>query len=67
MIGIFGKWGTGKTSVINMAENEINILVKEDENKPVIMRFAPWNYSNRDNLISLFFQSLNLLKLSKSN
>lgn len=67
MIGIFGKWGTGKTSVINMAENEINILVKEDENKPVIMGFAPWNYSNRDNLISLFFQSLNLLKLSKSN
>lgn len=50
-----------------MAENDINILVKEDENKPVIMRFAPWNYSNRDNLISLFFQSLNLLKLSKSN
>ena len=58
VIGLFGKWGTGKTSVINMAENEINRLAKEDENKPLIMRFVPWNYSDKDNLISLFFQSL---------
>lgn len=58
VIGLFGKWGTGKTSVMNMAENEINKLAKNDENKPMIMRFAPWNYSDKDNLISLFFQSL---------
>ena len=58
VIGLFGKWGTGKTSVINMAENEIDRLAKEDENKPLIMRFVPWNYSDKDNLISLFFQSL---------
>lgn len=58
VIGLFGKWGTGKTSVINMAVNEINILAENDENKPMIMKFAPWNYSDKDNLISLFFQSL---------
>ncbi|MCI9092763.1 MAG: NTPase [Coprobacillus sp.] len=58
VIGLFGKWGTGKTSVINMAINEINRLAENDENKPMIMKFAPWNYSNKDNLISLFFQSL---------
>lgn len=58
VIGLFGKWGTGKTSVINMAINEINKLAENDENKPMIMKFAPWNYSNKDNLISLFFQSL---------
>lgn len=58
VIGLFGKWGSGKTSVINMAENEINRLTKEDENKPLFMRFSPWNYSDKDNLISLFFQSL---------
>ncbi|MGT2924840.1 KAP family P-loop NTPase fold protein [Streptococcus caviae] len=58
VIGLFGKWGTGKTSVINMAENEIIHLSEKDENKPLIMRFAPWNYSDKDNLISLFFQSL---------
>lgn len=58
VIGLFGKWGTGKTSVINIAENEILKFSEKDENKPIIMRFAPWNYSDKDNLISLFFQSL---------
>lgn len=58
VIGLFGKWGTGKTSVINMAANEINKLAENDENKPLIMRFAPWNYSDKENLISLFFQKL---------
>lgn len=58
VIGLFGKWGTGKTSAINMALSEINKLAKKGEHKPVIMRFDPWNYSDKDNLISLFFQSL---------
>lgn len=25
---------------------------------PLVMKFAPWNYSDKDNLISIFFQSL---------
>lgn len=58
VIGLFGKWGTGKTSVINMAINKINDLAQNDEKKPLIIRFSPWNYSDKDNLISLFFQSL---------
>ena len=58
VIGLFGKWGTGKTSIINMATNEINKLAVNDDNKPMIMKFSPWNYSDRDNLISLFFRSL---------
>lgn len=58
VIGLFGKWGTGKTSVINMAEEEINRLSQTDENKPLIMKFSPWNYSGKDNLISLFFHNL---------
>lgn len=58
VIGLFGKWGSGKTSVINMATNEILHLAENDENKPLVMKFAPWNYSDKDNLISLFFQSL---------
>lgn len=58
VIGLFGKWGIGKTSIINMATNEIDKLAKNDKNKPLVMRFLPWNYSDKDNLISLFFQSL---------
>lgn len=64
VIGLFGKWGTEKTSIINMAINEINSLAncdkkeKSNENKPLIIKFSPWNYSDKDNLITLFFQSL---------
>ena len=58
VIGLYGKWGTGKTSVINMAINEVNSLATEDNSKPLIIRFMPWNYSDKNNLISLFFQKL---------
>ena len=58
IIGLFGKWGSGKTSVINMAINEIESLAEGEENKPLIIKFAPWNYSDKDNLISLFFESM---------
>lgn len=58
VIGLFGKWGTGKTSIINMAKEEIEKRSENNENKPIIMDFSPWNYSDKNNLISLFFQSL---------
>jgi len=58
VISLFGKWGTGKTSIINMAIEEITDLSKNDKNKPIIMNFSPWNYSDKNDLISLFFQSL---------
>ena len=61
VIGLFGKWGTGKTSVVNMAINEIERLDKTNGRETMIMRFNPWNYSDKDNLISLFFQNLNYM------
>ncbi|MFP1710670.1 KAP family P-loop NTPase fold protein, partial [Gardnerella swidsinskii] len=83
VIGLYGKWGSGKTSIINMAISEIP--VDESEKKkwysrvykrikkiftsqkteeedqchyPIIIRFSPWNYSDKNNLISLFFHEL---------
>ena len=58
VIGLFGEWGTGKTSIINMVENEILRLSSNDNKEPLIIRFSPWNYTDKDNLISLFFESL---------
>ena len=58
VIGLFGKWGTGKTSVINMALDEIEELSTKDEVKPIILKFSPWNYSDKDNLIKMYFQCL---------
>ena len=58
VIGLFGKWGTGKTSVANMALETVSELSKQDDKAPVIIRFAPWNYSDKDNLITQFFSTL---------
>lgn len=66
VIGVFGKWGTGKTSILNMVIDEINCLSMNRDRKPIIVKFSPWNYSNYDNLINLFFRMLkNQLALDK--
>ena len=41
-----------------MAVNEMITLAEQENNMPLVMKFAPWNYSDKDNLISIFFQSL---------
>jgi len=50
VIGVYGKWGSGKTSLVNMALEELD-AVSED----VVVRFSPWNYSSADLLIPEFF------------
>lgn len=57
-IGLCGKWGTGKTSIINMVVEEINSLTEQDINKPIIVMFNPWNYSDKTQLINQFFQTI---------
>ena len=52
-IGIVGKWGSGKTSFINM------VLENFEENDDyIIIKFNPWNISSRKQLISDFFLQL---------
>lgn len=54
VIGLYGKWGSGKTSIINMMVEEI---LKGGE-RPVIIKFEPWNFTNKDSLITQFFKYL---------
>lgn len=56
VIGLYGSWGSGKTSVVNMIVNHIE--EKSTDNKPLIIKFEPWNYLDSDNLISIFFRNL---------
>lgn len=59
-IGLYGKWGCGKTSIVNMIKEEIDSQQKEvgECDKLVVMRFEPWNFSSCDQLLTQFFLQL---------
>lgn len=56
-VGLYGKWGSGKTSVVNMMLNEIEIQQKSicEENRFIVVHFEPWNFSDTNQLLSQFF------------
>lgn len=59
---LFGEWGSGKSSVINMAlehlSNASGKLPKEQ--RPIVIRFNPWNYSDQDQLLTQFFREMSV-------
>lgn len=60
VIGLYGGWGVGKTSVINLTLEELNFAASNmlDEEKPIILNFSPWSYSGQNELIYSFFRRL---------
>lgn len=68
VMGLSGEWGSGKTSIINMTLKYIQKNSKKLHNneKPIIIRFNPWNFSNQNQLLSQFFREL-IIKLGKTN
>ena len=60
VIGLYGGWGVGKTSIINMMIEELNFAASNilDEEKPIILNFSPWSYSGQNQLIYSFFRRL---------
>lgn len=59
-ISLCGKWGSGKTSILNMVIEEIDILSngRDEDERPIIIKFNPWNYSDCSQLISQFFVAI---------
>ena len=51
VVGVFGPWGSGKTSFLNLAKAEWN------EEVPVI-DFNPWLFSGTEQLVGRFFDEL---------
>lgn len=56
VIALYGEWGSGKSSVINLAKEHIE--KSEKENKPTIVEFNPWFFSDLDNLSQYFFNEI---------
>jgi len=53
VIGIFGAWGEGKTSVINFIESEL-----ENDETIIPLRFNPWRFTDEATLLVSFFNTL---------
>lgn len=59
---VYGPWGSGKSSVVNLVLERVSAqskLVPSDQ-RPLIVRFNPWNYSDQNQLIGQFFRSLSV-------
>ncbi len=56
-IGLFGPWGSGKTSLINMTVDALNRYQDGGGTKvPKVIRFEPWNYVDANQLLVQFFK-----------
>ncbi|WP_019554492.1 KAP family P-loop NTPase fold protein [Propionispira raffinosivorans] len=57
VVGITGKWGSGKSSIINIV---LKIVEKNTlkQDGPYIVKFNPWNYPDQKQLIEQFFNAL---------
>lgn len=56
VIALYGKWGSGKTSIINLLKEKISTY--KERYKPTLLEFNPWLYSDIENLSSHFFSEI---------
>ena len=54
--GIYGKWGEGKTSLLNFVKNRLLSQGKQDN--IILVEFNPWLLNNEEFLLQEFFKSI---------
>lgn len=57
VIGLFGDWGSGKSSLKNMILESLNAKASEDE-RIMAVEFNPWLINDRDGLMRAFFNDI---------
>jgi predicted KAP-like P-loop ATPase len=56
VIGVHGKWGSGKSSVLNLCVEELNALPTQKGVTVDVLRFNPWYFSDQGHLMLQFFR-----------
>ncbi|MDP9439439.1 MAG: KAP family NTPase [Actinomycetota bacterium] len=56
VVALYGDWGSGKTSTLNLCFEALGELPAEAQ--PLMVRFNPWWYSNTGELLAQFFEEL---------
>lgn len=57
-VGLYGKWGSGKTSIVNMMLEQLDKLQSAQEDKMLVLRFDPWHFTDTTQLINQFLIKL---------
>jgi predicted KAP-like P-loop ATPase len=58
VVGVHGKWGTGKSSVLNLCVEELRTQAKDSPQELDIIHFNPWNFADQDQVVLQFFRQL---------
>ncbi|MFA4853713.1 MAG: KAP family NTPase [Bacteroidales bacterium] len=53
VIGIYGEWGEGKTSALNLIRKEL-----EKSDRIIVVKFNPWLFNDESQLVMMFFSIL---------
>jgi len=53
VFGLYGNWGDGKSSILNLLIREIN-----DEGNFIVVSYNPWNFKDDEAMINGFFNAL---------
>lgn len=56
VIGLYGPWGSGKTTTLNYIQSYINAMPEAE--RPVVVSFNPWWFSGHDDLARAFLAQL---------
>jgi predicted KAP-like P-loop ATPase len=56
VVALYGDWGSGKTSTLNLCFEALGKLPSDEQ--PLVVRFNPWWYSNTGELLAQFFEEI---------
>ena len=56
VVGLEGRWGSGKSSLLKLTQGALQCL--PEERRPLVVEFKPWLIGDRDALLGAFFTEL---------